>query len=112
MSEPESSESESERPKMTAEERQNEFKMAVGRAIDTLRSDYPDILTKSPDFSIYHDDIEVVDPSGVTLHGLRDYKFSFRIAHAHAHAHRRPYCRSRRRTSWRPRCVCTVCTCV
>jgi len=82
LSEPESSESESERPKMTAEERQNEFKMAVGRAIDTLRSDYPDILTKSPDFSIYHDDIEVVDPSGVTLHGLRDYKFSFRIVHA------------------------------
>lgn len=29
------------------------------------------------DFSIYHDDIKVVDPSGVQLRGLKSYKNSF-----------------------------------
>ena len=60
---------------------ENEFKMAVGKAIDTLRKDYPDILERSPDFSIYDKDIEVVDPSGVTLHGVRNYKTSFSFMH-------------------------------
>ena len=63
-------------------DQQNEFKMAVGKAIDTLRQDYPDILTDCPDFSIYHENIEVVDPSGVTLHGVRNYKTSFQFMHA------------------------------
>lgn len=56
--------------------------MAVGKAVDTLRTDYPDMLTVSPDFSIYHDDLETVDPSGVKLHGIRGYKTSFRFLHA------------------------------
>ena len=60
---------------------ENEFKMAVGKAIDTLRKDYPDILERSPDFSIYDKNIEVVDPSGVTLHGVRNYKTSFSFMH-------------------------------
>jgi hypothetical protein len=60
---------------------ESEFKMAVGKAIDTLRKDYPDILERNPDFSIYDKDIEVVDPSGVTLHGVRNYKTSFSFMH-------------------------------
>lgn len=56
--------------------------MALGKAVDTLRKDYPDILTVNPDFSIYHDDLETVDPSGVKLHGIRGYKTSFRFLHA------------------------------
>ena len=61
---------------------ENEFKMAVGKAIDTLRKDYPDLLERSPDFSIYDKNIEVVDPSGVTLHGVKGYKTSFNFMHA------------------------------
>lgn len=61
---------------------EEEFELRVGRALDVLRSDYPDILTKQPDFDIYSNDIEVVDPSGVKVHGLSAYKNSFRILHA------------------------------
>lgn len=78
-----------------------EFQMNLGKAMDTLRKDYPDILHKSPgtnlanlslvrihahltpalriDFSIYHDDIRVMDPSGVQLSGLRKYKNAFLV---------------------------------
>jgi hypothetical protein len=61
---------------------QKEFEMALGKAVDTLRQDYPDMLTVSPDFSIYHEDLETVDPSGVKLHGIRGYKTSFHFLHA------------------------------
>jgi len=54
-----------------------EFEMNLGKAMDTLRNDYPDILHQSPDFSIYNEDIRVVDPSGVQLSGLNSYKGSF-----------------------------------
>ena len=59
-----------------------DFDLRVGKALDTLRKDYPDILTEQPDFSIYDRNIEVVDPSGVTVHGLKTYKNSFRLLHA------------------------------
>lgn len=59
-----------------------EFELHVGRALDTLRADYPHLLTTCPDLSIYDRDIEVVDPSGVTVHGLQTYQNSFRILHA------------------------------
>ncbi|EEC45733.1 predicted protein [Phaeodactylum tricornutum CCAP 1055/1] len=59
-----------------------EFELHVGKALDTLRNDYPKILTDQPDFSIYHKDIEVVDPSGVKVHGINTYKGSFRLLHA------------------------------
>jgi hypothetical protein len=32
----------------TSSEQQHEFELKVGKALDTLRSDYPRILTKSP----------------------------------------------------------------
>jgi len=35
------------------------------------------MIHKTPDFSIYHDDIKVVDPSGVQVSGLKNYKKSF-----------------------------------
>lgn len=62
-------------------ERKREFEMNLGKAIDTLRKDYPDMLTRSPDFTIYDRDIEVVDPSGVTLRSLQSYKTSFQFLH-------------------------------
>jgi hypothetical protein len=58
-----------------------DFEMHVGRALDILRSDYPDILTEQPNFSIYDGDLEVVDPSGVKVHGLTAYKNAFRFLH-------------------------------
>ncbi len=39
------------------------------------------MLTKDPDFSIYHSQIEVVDPKGITLHSLKSYKTSFQFLH-------------------------------
>lgn len=58
-----------------------EFEMQVGRAMDTLRDDYPDILVKDLDYSIYDSDLELIDPSGVHLHGLRNYENAIRLVH-------------------------------
>lgn len=33
------------------------------------------------DFDIYRDDIEVIDPSGVKIHGRKNYKNAFRLVH-------------------------------
>lgn len=54
-----------------------EFELNLGKAMDTLRKDYPYMLHKTPDFDIFHEDISVVDPSGVQLSGLRNYQNSF-----------------------------------
>jgi hypothetical protein len=59
-----------------ADERR-EFEINLGRAMDTLRKDYPTMLRKTPAFDIYHEDISVVDPSGVQLSGLKNYQNSF-----------------------------------
>lgn len=61
---------------------QREFEINLGRAVDTLKKDYPALLTKNPDFKIYHDDLEVIDPTGMSLHGLRNYKTAFQFIHA------------------------------
>ena len=60
---------------------QAEYEMNLGKAMDTLRKDYPKILTKDLDYDIYDQDLVVVDPSGVTLHGLSNYKASFKFLH-------------------------------
>jgi len=65
----------------TSQPSPSEFELALGKAMDTLREDYPRLLTHSPDFSIYHPDVEVVDPSGFTLHNVKDYKRSFNLVH-------------------------------
>jgi len=59
----------------------SEFDLMLGKAMDTLRKDYPALLKELPDFSIYDEDIEVVDPSGFKLHNLDRYKGSFRFLH-------------------------------
>jgi len=59
-----------------------EYELNVGKALDTLKSDYPKIFQSCPDFSIYHSSLEVKDPSGVTLHGINNYKNFFRVLRA------------------------------
>jgi len=60
------------------DERQN-FQVNLGKAMDTLRKDMPYILKETPDYSIYHDEITVVDPSGVQLTGIDNYKSSIKF---------------------------------
>lgn len=59
-----------------ADERK-EYELNLGKAMDTLRKDYPTMITKRPDFSIYHEELSVIDPSGVQLNGLNSYRNSF-----------------------------------
>jgi hypothetical protein len=61
-----------------ADERKD-FQVNLGKAMDTIRKDMPDILKIAPDFSIYHDDITVIDPSGVQLTGIESYKQSIQF---------------------------------
>ena len=60
---------------------QKEFELNLGRAVDTLKSDYPNLLTTNPSWKIYHSDLEVIDPTGVSLHGLENYKMAFSFIH-------------------------------
>jgi len=60
------------------DERKN-FQVNLGKAMDTLRKDMPYILKQTPDWSIYHKDITVVDPSGVQLTGIDNYKSSIKF---------------------------------
>ena len=69
-------------PSSSEDDPKEPFELHVGRALDTLRSDYPRILTKDPNFAIYDPTIEFVDPSGVKVHGLRQYKGAFAVLHA------------------------------
>mmetsp|Transcript_14381 Transcript_14381/g.23741 ORF Transcript_14381/g.23741 Transcript_14381/m.23741 type:complete len:439 (+) Transcript_14381:137-1453(+) len=58
-----------------------EFDLQLGRALDALKTDYPNILKQSPDFSVYDPNLMVVDPSGFTLNGIRNYKQAFHLVH-------------------------------
>ena len=60
---------------------QVEFELHVGKAMDTLRKDYQEWFAtlKTPDFSIYSPHIQFVDPSGVHVHGLRNYQNAHRL---------------------------------
>ena len=62
-------------------EQNSEFELMLGKAMDTLKTDYPDLLIKQPFYGIYDPNIEVVDPSGVTLHSIQSYKTSFQLIH-------------------------------
>lgn len=53
------------------------FKLNQGRAIDILRADYPRLLTQKPDLSIFAPELELHDPSGKRLTGLRQYERVF-----------------------------------
>lgn len=56
-----------------------EYELNLGKAMDTLKKDYPHMLKKTPDFSIYDENLSVTDPSGVQLKGVNSYKNSFRF---------------------------------
>merc|ERR1712224_372226 len=60
------------------DERKN-FQVNLGKAMDTLRKDMPYILKETPDYSIYNENITVVDPSGVQLTGIENYKSSIKF---------------------------------
>ena len=60
---------------------EKEFEISLGRAVDTLKKDYPDLLTKNPAWHIYDPDLEVIDPTGVSLHGVENYKMAFGFIH-------------------------------
>ena len=66
-------------------DQQREFEINLGRAVDTLKNDYPKLLTRNPDYKIYHDRLEVIDPTGVSLHGLMNYKRAFSFIHGVVH---------------------------
>merc|ERR1712127_151806 len=56
-----------------------EYHLNLGKAMDTLRKDYPELLRRKPDYSIFHENIKVTDPSGVQTIGLSNYKSSIRF---------------------------------
>eukprot|EP00531_Pseudo-nitzschia_arenysensis_P010788 CAMPEP_0116131324 /NCGR_PEP_ID=MMETSP0329-20121206/8945_1 /TAXON_ID=697910 /ORGANISM="Pseudo-nitzschia arenysensis, Strain B593" /LENGTH=436 /DNA_ID=CAMNT_0003625747 /DNA_START=339 /DNA_END=1649 /DNA_ORIENTATION=+ len=58
-----------------------EFEMQVGRAMDTLRDDYPEFLAQDLDYSIYDADLELIDPSGFHLNGVKNYENAIRLVH-------------------------------
>jgi len=61
-----------------------DFELHVGRALDVLRHDYADgnLLVSDPDYSLYDGQrMEFTDPSGVKVHGLRNYQKAFALLH-------------------------------
>ena len=60
---------------------QQKFELSLGRAVDALKTDYPQLLTKNPTWKIYHAQLEVIDPTGVTMRGLENYKVAFGFVH-------------------------------
>jgi len=59
----------------------SEYEIMIGRVLDSLKTDYPNILVEDPDYSIYSDSIFAKDPSGFTLNGLNNYKQAFALVH-------------------------------
>jgi len=53
------------------------FKLNQGRAIDMLRKDYPNVFVQKPDLSIFTSEMELHDPSGRRLKGLKQYEKVF-----------------------------------
>jgi len=53
------------------------FKLNQGRAIDVLRRDYPLYFSSKPDLSIFNTNIELHDPSGKRLGGIKQYERVF-----------------------------------
>jgi len=57
----------------------SEFDLNRGRAIDTLRRDYPLLFTTKPDLSIFTDDIELWDNRGMLASDLQAYERVFEV---------------------------------
>jgi len=58
---------------------ENEYQLNLGKTIDTLRHDYPNILSQKPDFSIFTKNVELFDNSGKLLGGLGKYERVFKM---------------------------------
>ena len=56
---------------------ENEYQLNMGKAIDSIRRDYPLLLTHEPDLSIFTEDIQLFDSSGKRLSGLSQYSRIF-----------------------------------
>eukprot|EP00965_Chrysotila_dentata_P075910 2508019-Pleurochrysis_carterae.AAC.1 len=55
----------------------SEYQLNLGRVIDTLRHDYPLFFISQPDFSIFVPEVELHDPSGMRIRGLKQYSRIF-----------------------------------
>jgi len=58
---------------------ENEYQLNLGKAIDTLRRDYPHAMRAAPDFSVFTDDIQLTGVNRVGLDGLQRYKRVFDV---------------------------------
>jgi len=56
---------------------QKEFELNRGLAVDTLLQDYPYILTKASDYSIFRKDVVLMDAQGFSITGLKAYELFF-----------------------------------
>lgn len=63
--------------------RSPDFHANVGTVIDTLRADYPHLLTHPPDYSIYRDDVVISDSTGYRLVGKDAYRTVLFLLRAH-----------------------------
>lgn len=61
------------------DEEKREYNLNVGKAIDVLRHDVPDILSQAPDLTVFTENIRVSDPSGQKLQGKRMYSQMCRL---------------------------------
>ena len=95
---------------------QREFETNLGRAVDALKLDYPELLTRDPDWRVYHPKIEAIDPTGVRMTGLENYKMAFGFVHGVVKWF---YCEDRSGMTsvrvgydWARKCIrCVVCAC-
>mmetsp|Transcript_49848 Transcript_49848/g.73226 ORF Transcript_49848/g.73226 Transcript_49848/m.73226 type:complete len:272 (-) Transcript_49848:459-1274(-) len=58
---------------------EQEFELNRGLALDTLLKDYPYLLEKAPDFSIFRKEVILQDAQGFRISGLQAYQFFFTI---------------------------------
>jgi hypothetical protein len=58
---------------------EQEFELNRGFAIDTLLKDYPYLLEKTPDFSIFRKEVVLKDAQGFSISGLQAYQLFFGI---------------------------------
>jgi hypothetical protein len=55
----------------------SEYQLNLGKAIDTLRVDHPRLFTHAPDLSIFTEDVQLHDTTGVRLRGKPQYERAF-----------------------------------
>ena len=59
--------------------RADDFEPNLGKIMDTLDQDYKVLFEQDLDYSIYIQDIEVTDPSGIAFQGLKVYQSVFAL---------------------------------